>query len=341
MEPVAKDRILKNVKSHLAIFHKKNLEKRLREFEGELTLENFSAKYEKLDLDTIFTMKYSWYTIRKGLDLAEDRLYPMEVIDKKGLRRLAQVDSPSWLKFLSKWFSNHESTFSLSDTDGKYLLMLYYTLLGDKPEHVNANVSWQQFFERVFASRELLAEIRYILNERRKQIGHISFKLANFEQVPLEVHSSYTRSQILGAVGKNSFTKSKTFREGVLYVEGQKLDILLNTINKTEERYSPTTMYEDYAISEEHFHWQSQSTTSDTSPTGERYINPPNNHHIWLFVREHNKKNNTGSDLAEQFTFLGPVKCVEHRGTKPISITWKLDYPIQGNFLNRIMTAVA
>ena len=46
-------------------------------------------------------------------------------------------------------------------------------------------------------------------------------------------------------------------------------------------------MYRDYAISHDPFHWESQSTTSAASPTGQRYI-----HHadlgsrICLFVRE-------------------------------------------------------
>ena len=46
-------------------------------------------------------------------------------------------------------------------------------------------------------------------------------------------------------------------------------------------------MYRDYAISRDLFHWESQSTTSATSPTRQRYI-----HHadlgsrICLFVRE-------------------------------------------------------
>lgn len=35
---------------------------------------------------------------------------------------------------------------------------------------------------------------------------------------------------------------------------------------------SPTTMYEDYLISHDLFHWQSQSNTSEQSPTGQRYI---------------------------------------------------------------------
>ena len=37
--------------------------------------------------------------------------------------------------------------------------------------------------------------------------------------------------------------------------------------------YSPTTMYNDYAINETLFHWQSQASTRVDSKTAQRYIN--------------------------------------------------------------------
>src|SRR5262249_36756958 len=66
-------------------------------------------------------------------------------------------------------------------------------------------------------------------------------------------------------------------REGVLHLAGPKLDVFFVTIQKTEATFSPTTMYKDYAISDRPFHWQSQSTTSVSSPTGQRYL-----HHAQL-----------------------------------------------------------
>jgi hypothetical protein len=43
-------------------------------------------------------------------------------------------------------------------------------------------------------------------------------------------------------------------------------------LQETEEDDSPATMYEDYVISRDHFHLQSQSDKSAESPTGQRYI---------------------------------------------------------------------
>jgi hypothetical protein len=42
----------------------------------------------------------------------------------------------------------------------------------------------------------------------------------------------------------------------------------LITLKRSDSEYSPTTMYRDFALSPSLFHWESQSTTSSTSPTG-------------------------------------------------------------------------
>lgn len=140
----------------------------------------------------------------------------------------------------------------------------------------------------------------------------------------LELHAQYTREQVLLALGKAGFEEPMYHREGVVHVKDRKVDAFFVTIRKTEARFSPTTMYEDYALSERLFHWQSQSTTSAKSPTGKRYI-----HHQrlgytpMLFVREAAKLE---SGLTAPFRFLGPLQYVKHEGSRPMSVTWRLEY---------------
>lgn len=111
------------------------------------------------------------------------------------------------------------------------------------------------------------------------------------------------------------------------------IDVFLLTLNKADKDYSPTTMYNDYSINEELFHWQSQSTTSETSPTGQRYI-----HHkekgskVLLFVREF--KNDSFGNVSP-YTFLGEATYVSHTGSKPMNITWRLEKPIPARFLKK------
>lgn len=93
-------------------------------------------------------------------------------------------------------------------------------------------------------------------------------------------------------------------------------------------------MYNDYSINDILFHWQSQSTITANSPTGQRYIH----HHkagnkILLFVREF--KTDSISASAAPYTFLGTANYLSHEGSRPINITWRLDKPIPAKFLKK------
>ncbi len=82
------------------------------------------------------------------------------------------------------------------------------------------------------------------------------------------------------------------------------------------------------------FHWQSQSTTSDTSATGRRYIgHRAQGSRILLFVREF--KNDKVLGTASAYTYLGTADYVSHEGSKPMNITWKLEKTIPAKFLKK------
>jgi len=147
----------------------------------------------------------------------------------------------------------------------------------------------------------------------------------------LNLHASYTREQILLSLGQGSFEKPKSSREGVLHVEDRKIDLFFADINKTEADYSPTTMYSDYAITEKLFHWQSQSQTSENSPTGQRYIQHSSmNYTPMLFIRDRKKLTN---GLTAPYFFAGPLNYRSHTGEKPISFVWELEHSLPARIL--------
>ncbi len=141
--------------------------------------------------------------------------------------------------------------------------------------------------------------------------------------------------------GSNSLKKSKgwslykhyeVLRQGVKWLPDKQVDVLFITLNKSDKYYSPTTMYNDYSINERLFHWQSQSTTSDTSGTGLRYIHhQKNGSKIALFVREF-KQDRIG---AAPYTYLGTAAYETHTDSKPMNITWKLDQSIPAKYLRK------
>ena len=117
----------------------------------------------------------------------------------------------------------------------------------------------------------------------------------------------------------------KSMREGVKYLEEKNCELLFVTLNKSEKDYSPSTMYHDYSINEQLFHWQSQSMIADYTPTGQRYVNNDDENYIpLLFVRSYEKE----KGQTAPYTYLGPVRYKRHEGNKPINIVWELEDPM-------------
>ncbi|MCD8374924.1 MAG: DUF3427 domain-containing protein, partial [Oscillospiraceae bacterium] len=177
----------------------------------------------------------------------------------------------------------------------------------------------------------LLAERIALLQYLYSRIDFIDRPVDVGFDCPLDLHCTYTRDQLLVAM---DFMKPATVREGVKWLPERQADVFFVTLNKADKDYSPTTMYNDYSINERLFHWQSQSTTAENSPTGQRYI-----HHaerrsrVLLFVREGKTDPLTGG--AGAYTYLGTAAYVKHEGSKPMNITWRLDEPIPAKFLKK------
>jgi hypothetical protein len=126
----------------------------------------------------------------------------------------------------------------------------------------------------------------------------------------------------------STFEKKSSNSIGVGVAENKEIntEILFVDLIKSEEDYSPTTLYDDYAISETLFHWQSQNQTRSDSGKGLTYINHKKlGKRILLFVREKSKNefNNTNG-----YVFIGEVDFREYEGTKPMSIKWELHEPM-------------
>ena len=128
-----------------------------------------------------------------------------------------------------------------------------------------------------------------LLDYQYVKIDFVDKSLAELgKDSPLDLYCSYTSDQILVALGKHTEKKKSSFREGVLYLAEKSLDVFFVTLNKSEKDYSPSTMYQDYSINEELFHWQSQSRTTEESITGQRYINQAvHSGNVLFFVREY------------------------------------------------------
>ena len=156
----------------------------------------------------------------------------------------------------------------------------------------------------------------------------------------LEVYCQYSRDQIFAALGLN---KPNSVREGVKYLHtgnsavAVDTDVFLVTLNKSEKEFSDTTLYEDYSIDSHTFHWQSQSTTTADSKTGQRYIHQKENGSVvLLFVRE---KKQDSYKRTMPFTFLGQAMYMQSSGNRPMTILYRLKNQIPAAFSEKTETS--
>ena len=324
MEKQAKEYILMNINSF--INNKTNITNKIKSFKAEsgkiLSLTNFIDFYN-ISLKEIYKTKNSFYRLCVNAKVKDEFKNIDESILSRGLLRLINTDSVRLLKFWINTlenFKNNQKIKIFSDSEEKMLLMLYYTLYAKSPKELGIN-NINEFLQRLYLNDVIYNEILEVL---LYNLTHIKVKALSdnldFDS-HLEVNATYTKEQILAAMGKSNIDKQYPLREGVLYIEEKKTDIFLITLNKVEKHFSPSTMYEDYAINDELFNWQSQSRTSIDSPTGQRYINHRNTgNNILLFVRE----NKSEDGVTSPYIYLGPADIVQFSGSKPINIVWKL-----------------
>lgn len=295
----------------------------------ELTLANFLDYYH---IDARAMYKYSSFSrLCARADVIDDFEESTEEAMTKAFARFAAVDSRRWIKFLIKTLKNLDNIdFSnLSDIEKLMLQMFYITVWCKAVEDWNSDEILDNFYALADSPR-MLGELIELLEYNYNKIDFIDEAVELGFDCPLDLHCTYTRDQLLVAM---DFMKPNTVREGVKWLPEKETDVFFITLNKSDKDYSPTTMYNDYSINEILFHWQSQSTTADTSTTGQRYI-----HHkeigskVLLFVREF--KNDTFGNTAP-YTFLGTASYVKHNGSKPMNVTWKLNKPIPANYLKK------
>ena len=296
----------------------------------KLTLANF-LEYYHLDARSLYRFD-TFSRLCARADAIDDFSEPIEEVMKKAFTRLALIDSRRWIAFLLDILPRLDDVdfASLSDVEKRMMQMLYVSIWLKTVDDWNDDEVLENLYS-LSDSPVLLGELMNLLQYNYDRIDFIDSPVDVGFDCPLDLHCTYTRDQILVAL---DFMKPSTVREGVKWLPEIQTDVFFVTLNKADKDYSPTTMYNDYSINSELFHWQSQSTTAENSPTGQRYI-----HHkekgskVLLFVREF--KSDRLSNGAAAYTYLGTANYVKHTGSRPMNITWKLDHPIPAKYLKK------
>jgi superfamily II DNA or RNA helicase len=329
LEKVAQETILSHIERSLS--KRKGLIQKISRFTHEsgkpLTVEGFLSYYHLSPQDI-----YGKSSFRKLCAEAKQCETPSSEDDERiftAAKRLQHIDSVSMIRFIRQFLSTGDLT---QKKDPKFNVLWYSLFPKSSPSMNYHDVASGvgEFRENSWGVKEINGLLSYLENktevlEREIEVGYTT---------GLSLHCTYSRDQIFAGLGHWTPEKSHEAgkREGVLFLKDKNLDIFLITLNKSEKHFSPSTMYKDYAINEMLFHWQSQSTTSASSPTGQRYINHEElGSKVLLFVREFDKINN----VSQPYVCLGTASYVSHSGSKPMSIVWRLHNPIPAGLMKK------
>lgn len=325
LEKKAKEHILTNIKK-ATILGRRRLISKISNYKNQttlpLTIKNFT-KINNLSLEKLYK-KDSFSKLCYEANIVKDF---SEINEKELVRAISKkwllTRSYSYFEFILELIDNNFNfTKEVLEKSKESFLMLYYDFFQDP----NMFVSLIEGIKYIGNNKTLINELKEVIEILIDKINHLESDLDLSYSCPIKLHSRYTREQILSGFGQNSFEKKSSSREGVLNIKEKNTELLFVTLEKTEDKYSPTTMYDDYAINDRLFHWQSQNATKPDSPKGLSYINQQKeNKDIILFVRESNHNENKN---VMTYVCLGKVFYKSHYGSQPMSITWELENKI-------------
>ena len=332
MDKLAQQYILDNIQG--AIWNSRRLVNEVlhyrQNFKDELTLSNFLAHFN-LDPRALYKSTCWCELLRSGNELSyEDDAYTD--IFAKNMKWLVHVNSIGYIRFMQKLISDG-FTYEHNKVSDIYALMLYYALYGAPLP--KSGVGSVENGLRIFGEHQcFVEELRELLDYIVNNLNVNTRLIPELGGLPLELFGCYTREEQLIILGK--ITADKTFnpQSGVYTIEESNTELLWVTLNKNDKDFSERTQYNDYAINESLFHWQSQNSASHTN-SGRRYVDQKENHKTFLLlVREHK---NDGYGLTEPYYFLGPVTYRSSQGDRPMSITWEMKYHMPVFILDKAM----
>lgn len=338
LDRVAQKVVLDNIKAQLR-FTRAQLVRDIASY-AETELEAYLERSGN-DVKTIYrSTRDSWTGYLRQAGLIEG-LSPLETVlrgkigelsdaeEKKLLGRMAaliHVDDPERAAAYSMLVAPEAPRYAeLGMREQAFARMLFYTLWDDG----GGFRTYDDGLDHLRGYQFVCREIRQVVKLGVAASKHAAKSLgAGLQHIPLLSHATYRREEVLAALRYGSLEQGKNVqhREGVAWCPATSTDAFFVTLNKDDKKHSATTMYKDYAISPELFHWESQNATSPTSTTGRRYIDRASHgSRVLIFTRD-TAGDETG--LTVPYTCLGQVDYVQHAGERPIAITWKLHRPM-------------
>ncbi|MEV0230931.1 DUF3427 domain-containing protein [Nonomuraea sp. NPDC050786] len=332
LDRVTKERLLADLKVQLgATVH--TLSQEIRSL-AELSLIRYLEESGR-DISDLYRNRRYWTSLLRRTGLLPGEGSALEEELGRRVRALLHVDDRTRGEAYARLLQADSPSYaSLSPADQAFARMLFFSFWRDG----GGFATYDEALDHLRRETALCDEIRQVLAYGVDRPRYVA-KPVGLDGVPLAVNARYSTDEVLAAIGWASVggLVPSTMREGVAWSPATQCDALFVTLQKNEKEFSPQTMYRDYALTSRLFHWESQNRTSATSVTGRRYRNHvAEGSHVLLFTRER-KENELGH--PEAFVFHGMVRYVEHRGERPMGITWRLDEDMPADLFRRAAIA--
>ncbi|MBI4819237.1 MAG: DUF3427 domain-containing protein [Deltaproteobacteria bacterium] len=315
----AQERVLANVRAQLGTGMKALVED-LRGLGEQTTLAKFLIE-AGLDLEDVYSGGRCWTTLRQAAGFDVGAAGPLDEIITRGFGRMLHLDDASRLKGFAELVAASSAPRASA---GEPLQRMLFVLFGFVRKPFS---DMQKAWDALWQSSSHRDELAQLLTLLRDRVRRVTWPL-DMPGVPLHVHGTYSLDEIFAAFDERSKKGGvKRIQTGVYQVKRREADLLFVTLEKSEQDYSPTTLYNDYAISATRFHWESQSSCHEGTSTGRRYIATRlgAKNRVLLFVRSR-KKDARGVTMP--YTLLGRAFYLEHRGGRPMQIQWELESPM-------------
>lgn len=337
MERQAQEYILRNIQD--AIFNLRRLREEVRNFQRntgrQLTLNNFLNNFG-LDIRVVFKSPGSWARLKFTAGMQVDGFDSDSKYTKfleKGLSRLYHINSYDYLTFLKTLVINKFQLSQLSERDQRFVKLFYYTVWLNSVECVNSEFATtfsniEDAIQSLNKHQWFVEELETLIDIRLSELSKTTRWIEVAEGANIELYGCYSADEI------HLLLEDKLGRwqvAGTQYNYEHRFAMVFVTLNKSDKDYSPSTLYEDYAISPMQFHWQSMNKTREQSEDGQRIINQNSNGWKYiLFVRD-SKTDEYG--FTNGYYCLGEMDFQSSHGECPMNVIWNMREPIPGFIL--------
>jgi hypothetical protein len=323
LDRVAREKVLSNVQEAIGAT-RASLVAELRSLGRDVSLAEF-VRESDLELDDVYRLQgTTWTRLRRDAGLPTAAAGESDPLIEKQIGRILHWDDPERLACFRGWIERPRAprVSSLSERERRMGVAFVFALLGTGEKWKDLQTPLDRIWEE-HAYLEELRELLLLLADRAEHVAEpLSRAITGWTHpVPLSLHSRYSQADILTAFNLMTFEHPYGIQAGAKFDETTQTDLFFVTLEKSEEHYSPTTLYKDYAISPSRFHWESQNRTAAKSSVGQRYIHQTERGtHVLLFVRPRIKE----GWRTVPYSFLGPATYENHSGERPMGIVWRL-----------------